>query len=321
MSNSETVIATTHLVDQMILTVESLHDNAKLLNTHARKPAILIEHDALCPPIGQVVGGRVIAIDGGHHALVASNDFFPDPTSITLPTGDLGWEQKSSINNHPFWHGNFHHPDVFSVSIDPQNLGGISGYELLVTELKASTDIEFEASPVARRSVLPDPQIIFTLGVGASALWLGALLGKAAGQAAAKVIEKELQAFFDVMVTAVKKAASEAMPINRPVTYVLQCHGNPNLEFVGRSRNADVVIRAFSESGLQEEKKLADDLRDSMNAEFVQFEMRDDGTWKLNYCLTKDGKVIGTRRAFSRRAIALNQKKMPALPNSKKKKK
>lgn len=318
MASTERIVATTHLVNQMVLTVESLQENAKRLNTTKRKPAILIEHDPLCPPVGQMISGRVIKIDGGHHALVAGDDIFPDPVPLTLPNGDSALIQSSRENSFPFWHGQFHHPQSYCVCIDPQNLGGIDGFSRFVEELESIAGAPIEAQPSCRRSWLPDPLVVFTLSASASAaIWIGARLGKAAGE----VLEKEAKSFLEVIVAAVKKAAALANPINRPIDYVLEIHGEPNVELVARTRNADLVISAMMKSPLERVKERADELRAWLNAEFVQFEMRDDGSWKFNYLLTADGKVIGSRRAFSRRAIKLKAMTGLSLPRKRRRKK
>jgi hypothetical protein len=169
MASTERIIATTHLVDQMILTVESLEENAKRLNTMKRKPAISIEHDPLCPPVGQMVSGRVIRIDGGHYALVGGDDIFPEPVQFTLPNGESALMQSSEESRFPFWHGQFHHPQSYCVSIDPQNLGGMDGFSKFVDDLQSIAGTPFESQPSCRRSWLPDPLVVFTLSASASA--------------------------------------------------------------------------------------------------------------------------------------------------------
>jgi hypothetical protein len=319
MATTERIIATTNLVDQMILTVESLEENAHRLSESKRKPAISIEHDPLCPPVGQMVSGRVIRLDNGHHALVAGDDMFPEPVPVTLPNGDSALMQSSAQNRFGFVHAEFEHPASFTVRTDPQNFGGIEGYESFVDELqRIAGSSTFEAQPTCRRSWLPDPLVVFTVSLsGSMAVWAGARIGKAAGE----VLEREVKAFLDVVIAAVKKAAAAANPISRPVTYVLQLHGQPNVELVAKSRNAELVISAMLKSSLDQVKKQADEMGDSLNAEFVQFVMQDDGTWKFNYLLCNDGKVIGSRRAFSRRAIQINAMKAPSLPAKKRGKK
>jgi hypothetical protein len=109
------------------------------------------------------------------------------------------------------------------------------------------------------------------------------------------------------MMSAIKRMAIEAVPINRPVTYVLQVHGKPNLEFIARSRDANAVISAIAKRDLAGLRPQIDSLHEHLKAEMIQFNLQEDGTWAFNYLLTNDGKVIGARKAFNHRAVVLQE--------------
>jgi hypothetical protein len=300
------LLATTHLVGDTILTVDALRSAAACINERDRKPAMLAEHDLLCPPMGQAIGARVVPIEDGHHALLVEHDFFPDPREIELPFGEQGFEQQSEEHTFPFTTGEFHHSESFRVAVDPTAFGGIEGAKQFFAYLRQTVQAtDFETEPFERRSVLPDPVVIFTLGLQASGLWLGVRLAKAAADA----LEPELKSFFQIMICAIKRTAAEAIPINRPVTYVLRVHGNPNLEFIARTRDANAVISAMAERGLGKLQPQINSLRDGFKAEMIQFHLQVDGTWAFNYLLTKDGKVVGTRKAFNHRAVVLQEMK------------
>ncbi len=298
------IVATTHQVRDTILTVEALYNMAACINERDRKPVMLAEHDMLCPPMGQTVAARIVPMRDGNHALMVDFDFFPAAREITLPTGELGFLQHSAKHRFPFTTGDFHYPKTFSLSVDPTGLGGHRGANRFDNDLRqAEPATEFEFKTTDRRSVLPDPEIIFTLGLQASALWFGVRLAKAAADA----IEPELKAFFGVLVAAVKCMAVEAIPKNRPVTYVLQVHGKPNLEFIARTRDASAVISAMVERHLGDLQPQIDALYEHFNAEMIQFNLQESGTWAFNYLLTSDGKVIGTKKAFDHRAVVLQE--------------
>ena len=299
----DTVMATTHVVRDTVLSLESLHNAAASVNERDRKPPMLAEHDHLCPPMGQTIACRVVPIEGGHHALVGEYDLFPPPCEIDLPFGDVGYEQQSKTHSFPFATGEFHHPENFCVGIDPTSLGGIQETNNIFKELQTHGDTEFETQPIERRSLLPDPEIIFTLGLKASAAWFGLRVAKAA----ADTLEPELKHFFQVLIVAIKRMATNAIPKIRPVTYVLQVHGKPNLEFVARTRDAHAVITAMADRDLSELRPQIDTLREQFKAEMIQFKMHDDGKWCFNYLLTMDGKVIGTKESFDHRAVVLKQ--------------
>ncbi len=297
------VIATTHSVRKSGLTVEALQSMAASVNEQDRKPVILVEHDHLCPPMGQTVGCEVIQLDDGHHALIGQYDIFGSPTEIELPIGEIGLQQSSDEHHHSLAVGEFHHPQNYCVAIDAVNLGGHQELEDFFSELRSPSSEEFETQAITRRSVIPDPQVMFTLGLQLSAAWFGLRIAKAAADS----IEPELKAFFQVMIQTIKNMALNATPKHRPVTYVLQVHGKPNLEFVARTRDTDLVIRAMANAGSPDLSSMIDRLYNHFNAEMIQFKLRDDGSWAFNYLATKSGKIVGTREAFDHRATVLKQ--------------
>ena len=49
---SKAIIATTHMVRNTVMTVESLEGAAKQITESERKVVVLAEHDHTCPPLG-----------------------------------------------------------------------------------------------------------------------------------------------------------------------------------------------------------------------------------------------------------------------------
>jgi hypothetical protein len=297
------VVATTHRVRDTIFTIESLQNSAASVNERDHKPPLIAEHDQLCPPFGQAISARVVPLADGFHALVAEYDMFPPPAATELPNGEIGFLQQSEKHSYPFASAELHHPTSFCVSVDPTGLGGVECTEEFFESLRNESEIDFETQPHERRSQLPDPQVIFTLGIKASAIWLGVRMAVAASRA----IEPELEAFFRVLIRAVKEMAANAIPKTRPVTYVLQVHGNPNLEFVARTRDSHLVISAIADRDCSAVREKVNQLQKHLDAEFIQFLLDNDGNWRFNYLLTKDGKVFGTKESFDRRAVVIEE--------------
>jgi hypothetical protein len=300
------IFATTHLVHQTVFTVESLYDAAASLTGKARKPFMIPEHDHLCPPMGQTIGATVVQLDDGHHALVGQYDIFPPPSEVELPFGGIGYQQQSAEHRFPLTVGEFETPATFTVSADATNFGGVEGIQTFFSELKGSTAQEFDTQMIGRRSVIPDPEIVFSLGLKASVAWLGVRVAKAAADA----IEPELQNFFSVLIKSVKESVVNAIPKYRPVTFVLRVHGKPNLELIARTRDADAVITAMANEDLSSLQPKIEALRKRFDAEMVQFKLTTDGEWTFNYLVTREGLVVGTKEAYDHRAFVLKEMKM-----------
>ena len=111
------------------------------------------------------------------------------------------------------------------------------------------------------------------------------------------------------MIKSIKNVAINAIPKNRPVTYVCQVNGKPNLEFVARTRDANAVISALVNDDMVDLKPRIDKLKKQYDAEMLQFKLDEDGKWLFSFLLTKDGKVIGTKEAYDHRAVILSDMK------------
>jgi len=293
--------ASTRRVQDTILTVEGLRSMAALINERDRKPAMSVEHDRLLPPMGQVIAGHVAPIEDGHHVCYVEYDVFPPAASVMLFDGQEIFQQQSESHQHPFATAEFPHADNLCIGIDPVALGGNIQTEAFFEELRKMAPLE--ARPAMRRSVLPDPEVLFTFGTNISAAWIGWRLSKMAIDA----VEPEVKKLFEAIIATVKRTAVEAVPKNRPITYVLQVRGKPNLEFIARTRDAHRVITALTTSNLVELQPRIESLRKQFKAEMIQFVLQEDGRWAYNYLLTSDGKVIGVRRAFDERAVVLKK--------------
>ena len=289
------IIATSHVVDQTVLTPEALAGMASSLSDAKRKPAILVEHDHACPPMGQVVGGVVRELDDGHHALIGSYDVFDAPTPVELPDGTLAVQQRSGKAAYPFMTGVFRETAKACITVDPVSLGGVERSKSFLDEVVRGNGVEAQCS--TRRSVLPDPELIVTIGPALASIWVAAKLGEVVTAAAAA----ELKTVGAKAVAAAKRMTLEALPGNRPITYVLQVSGQPNLEFVAKTRDPGLAIKALAVDDYRDLKPKIASLHRVLRAEMIQFLMNKDGVWEFNFLLTADGRVIGTREAFDRR--------------------
>jgi hypothetical protein len=182
---------------------------------------------------------------------------------------------------------------------------------VFLLELSAiARDIEYNVEFFERRSLIPDPEVIFKLGVALSTSWFGGKMAKAAADA----LEPKLKRFLEVMCDTITKTAKNALPMTRPITYVVKVNGKPNIDFVVKSRDPNVVISAFT-GNFEDVAKDVSRLRQRFDAEMIQYLLNENGEWVFNFLLTGDGKTIGSKMSFDRRAVLLNQ--MEAAARSK----
>jgi hypothetical protein len=307
----ESIIATTHQVRDTIILTDALEGAARQINESHRKIVMLAEHDHTCPPLGVTIAARVVQIDGGHHALQTITALYGDPKEIELPDSSIGLLQELVEYPHPLTSGDFGECTIPEVQIDPENFGGYENAQVLLAELSAiAPDIEYDVGTFLRRSLIPDPEVIFRLGVLLSTSWLGVKMAKATADA----LEPKLKRFVEVMCDTITKTAKNALPMTRPITYVVKVNGKPNIDFVVKSRDPDIVISAFT-GDFEKVAKDVSRLRQRFDAEMIQYMLNEKGEWVFNFLLTGDGKTIGSKMSFNRRAVLLNE--MEAAARSK----
>lgn len=285
-------------------TVEALRGMADQVNNGVRKQTVGLEHDRIAPPLGVTIAGHVESSDDGHYRLLVEYDFFSEPIPVDLPTGETGYRQFSEKARHPFKNAEFNEDEQITIAADFANFELSEESDKFFSEIRRNQLTEFKPSRFERRAVENAPELIITLSLSAAGIWLASQVVKATGESVAD----EVKNIYSLLRTAIVKYASYAHPKNRPITYVLQVPGTPNLEFVARSSDPHKVMLAFtngSHVGCH-----ADALSYSQrfdNTEFVQFVLSDDGRWRFNYLLTRNGDSIGSRQAYSHRAKLLKQ--------------
>ena len=151
-----------------------------------------------------------------------------------------------------------------------------------------------------RKSEIPDPEIIIRLTE---------ILGIAIGLGLRKIPEKlgeaigdDLVKFYKLITRIIKKSVSELRPKNQPIHFIVEIPiENSFVEFIVTTRNPDVAIKAFDKEIISKLRQDVEISIDSFDAEKIQYILNENHNWELNYLLTKDGKVIGTKKSLKRR--------------------
>ena len=290
------------------LTVEALQGMADQINQNARKPTMWVGHDRTVPPLGTTIAGHVEPIDDGHHMLLVEYDLFPEPDPVNLPTGEVGYRQVSDRARHPFTNAEFNNGEQIIIGVDLGNFASLGDMNEFFHDVRSSAVEEFKTDTHIRRAVENDPELLITLSLAAAATWLTSALLTPAAKTAGDILSDELRNIYSLVRTTIQKYASYAHPRNRPITYVLQVPGKPNLEFVARCSDPHKAMQAFTNGSRLECFDTALSFAKCFDTtEFIQFTLSEDEQWRFNYLLTRDGVSIGSRQAYSRRAVLLKQ--------------
>ena len=298
----EGIIATSRLdKHNMRFTKEALESGAKLINGD-RCSAFTIEHDATVPPIGKVLKASVREEDDGEYLLVAQQEVFERESNLVLPDGAMAIRRESETDIRPIV-TNIEQPDKFQLIYDPTNFSSSEIAEEFFQSIRAKTgENAFAERSRIRKSEIPDPEIVITLSKALLTYLAGKKLIEKIGDKIADKVTDDIAKFYDLVKSTTINMLKYAIPKNRPITYVFDAPGSPQIQFVAVTNDSKLLESAIKEEKLMEKLKYADELSSTLGATKIQFLLNHGGDWEFNYLLTNTGGVIGTPKSFGKQA-------------------
>lgn len=288
---------------------EALRDNAEQINSAAEAIPQTVEHDLLCPAVGQILSAEVRELEDGHLGLYMIAEVYEAPVPTRMPDGAPGFWVGSQLDHRPIATARFRQREGEPrLWIDATNLGGYERALAFLAELEEPIDEE-SAPLLERRSAVPDPILLMELGCKAAAVWAGWLIGRSA----TKPVESAVEAAFERFYKAAARACAEMLPLTRPVTHVMNIGGDPDVQLVARTRDQHQVVAAFTRDRIADLLPLIETARDRFDAVFVQFLLAEDGDWRLHAHITSSGVTVGSVEAFERRAVHLRRLEASAV--------
>lgn len=281
-----------------VMTKEALESSLKFINGK-RKARLGLDHNRNFPPMGRINNGEVIEKDGVFY-LVADQEYFDISKTAILENGLELIEMSFSDENFPFTECEFEPTETIEIQIDPINLGSFENGQEFLSDLKSESDLEIKGSEFFRKSEIPDPEII---------LKLTEIIGIALGIGLRKIPEKlgeaigdDLVKFYKLIGKAIRKSVKEMIPKNRPIHFVVEIPIKKSIvELIVTTRNPDVAINAYKKEVIENLKKEIETSIKQLKAEKIQFFFNEENKWEINYILTSNGKVIGTKKSFKKR--------------------
>jgi len=294
------VMSSTHIDKHRTkMTKEALESGLEFINGD-RKPRLGLEHNQTLPPLGRINNGEVVQGDDGEYYLVADQEFFDIQESIILSNGLALIIESFSDKNFPFVECEFEEIDKIKIKYDFVNFESYQKGKEFITELQKNSEVEFDGSVFSRKSAIPDPEIIIRITE---------VLGIALGIGLRKIPEKlgdaigeDLAKFYRLLSNTIKKSVLELLPKNQPIHFIVEIPFEKSLvELIVTTRNPDIALNAYNREAISKLRSDMDVLINTFNAEKIQYFLNENNIWELNYMLTKEGKVIGTKKSFKRR--------------------
>jgi hypothetical protein len=305
--NREQIILSSTNVDKhgMMMTKESLVKSLDTLNSD-RSVRLGLEHDMSLPPLGRITDAEVIEGKDGEHYLVAYKEFLNVRQQTILEDGSVLYKEYFENNSKPFVESKPQPNDIVEINADPVNFDGIEAYEEFMLDLKKESGEEFSNTMLIRKSHIPDPELVIKItsiiatSIGVIASKIPEKIGEAIGEDIAK--------FYKLLRVSVVNMVKKAIPKLRPITFIMEIHDEEVfIELLIVSNNPDEVINSFSPEKLKTIKTKIETSKNMFDAEKIQFTLNEYKDWELNYMLTKDGSVIGTKKAFDKRDLVFKE--------------
>lgn len=282
-----------------VMTKEALESALEFINGK-RKPRLGLDHNQTFPPLGRINNGEVIRGEDGAYYLVADQEYFDTVESLTLQNGLELVRESFADENFPFVECEFKSSENIEILYDSVNFASYQSGKKFIKDLEENSEINFKGSEFMRKSEIPDPEIIVRLtevlviAIGIGLRKIPEKIGEAIGDDLAK--------FYKLLSNTIKRSISELRPKNQPIHFIVELPvEETKVELIATTRNTDIAINAYKKEIIKNLKREIEICIKSFNAEKIQYCLNEENKWELNYLLTKDGKVIGTKKSFKKR--------------------
>jgi len=307
MKRQQIVLSTTHTdLHGERMTKKSLEMAMKTINSD-RRPRLGVEHDMTLPPLGRITDVELIQGEDGEFYLVGYREFFDKEEEIQLEDGEILIKEYFSTGGTPFAEVKTSINEKISISIDPQNFESYKDAEIFYKELQDETNIEFNRIGLSRKSFISDPELIFQLAENSIYLFFGyklakKILKKTTNKLADKVSD-DIANTYDLIKKGIAKMIKRANPKNRPITYIFEFPAPIQIELIIVDRPAQTIMNVLKKETLKKLEKKIDNLIKIFKAEKIQFGFNSKDNWELNYLLTKNGEIVGTKKSIKKRNV------------------
>lgn len=297
------IVATTKVdAHNTRITLAALEKAAEDVNNGKYAISVGIEHDPTIIPIGKVTKAYVAKIDDTDYGLYFEQDMFS--AYSTVIGGETYVMQKSLVDDRPLFSAALNSNNKLLVQTDSINFSSRDEAESFFKELSEEYDIE--AGYIGRKSLIPDPELIFQLLEKTVVVLFAYLTSKSMVEKVGNHITdhalSELDGLYNFVKKAIAKAAKQFVPANRPVTYIFTGKNEFVIELVVQTTSPDVAIRAIKEDKLVGAINEIEKLRKCF-PKFTKIQLLcniETENWEFNYIATETGEVIGTEKSYKK---------------------
>lgn len=299
--------ATTHIDKHNCrIAKEALEDAIKDINEGLYAIGVGIEHDSTIMPIGKVISGKLVKLKDGEYGIEIEQELFDDYQVCRDETGVKWFIAKSQRDIRPFADTQVEDIHNIKVSIDPVNFSKID-YENLLNFYKK--ECLFDTECFMRKSVIPDPEMVFTLVAGT--------IATLAGKKITEHIADDIVKLYELIKKAVLETVKLCRQSHRPITYVIKENTSYLMELVVVTEIPDILFEALQNEKMSQIETKIETFTNNFNVDIAKLQCIynvEEREWIVNYVSTRDGKVIGSEKCY-KKTVELARKVGTELPD------
>jgi len=289
----------------MQMSKECLDKAAHDINTDKYAPSFGIEHDITVFPLGKVYKAYVDRLGETDYALHIEQEIYDNISTATI-NGEKYVMVKSNVDDRPFASDKIERNDKFMFAADPVNFESTELLSEYFEELKSEYEIDTQI--FCRKSVIPDPELVFQFLEESVKYLLIYLSSKQViervGTAFVDKTLNEIGGLYNLVKKAIITGSKYLIPKNRPVTYVFKGNLDYIVELIVKTKNPDTALGAISKENLKDAIDKIDNVIEQFpNLCRVQLVYNEYlNKWEFNYLTTEKGEIIGTEVSYNKSA-------------------
>lgn len=275
---------------------ETLENTAKDIVENVYAIGVGIEHDSTIMPIGKVINGKMFNLENGEYALEIEQEIFDKYQRYKDQTGKIWYITESSHDRRPFADTQPENVSRIKVSIDPVNFSDSDFSDLMEFYTK---ECQLDADCFVRKSLIPDPEIVFTVLKGTIAVMAGKKIVEKLSDQVADDAVKIYELIKKVVLETIKRCTQK----NKPVAYVLKEHGPYLKELVVVTDRPEILLEAVCTERISQAQAEIEKFEKTFAVDIAKLQCTYDiekQKWEINFVSTGTGMVIGSEKCYKK---------------------
>lgn len=303
MLNGKIVISSTSVdTDGDQMTREALLNVASDINSSERKPIINIEHNPFLLPLGCVTNAEVKDKDDGVSLLMVDNHYYNKNVIFKDEVEGVLVKLSFDVCNYPLRILDKGKKDKIEILVDPNSF--VNGYNIdqFKKEINQDLNMDFDINSIYRKSEFPNPILIFNILPQFFLLWLGSKLIYKYLEKNVELLAEKNYKDINNFISLVKNTAMKLLKNSKEkeFIFIIESQGSMKIQLLFKTFSIDELLDSLNNLHIKTIEDKIERLVHLFAPEFVQFVFDRKKGWIFNYLVDKQGKTIGTYKAYEK---------------------